>query len=394
METKSKTRRAKGEGAIDLMADGRFRARVNFGVDLLGKRVRRAVYGRTRAEVAAKLRELLTAKGEGILPDAKTEQMRVDHYLTMWVNDIARPAISPQTYHGYETAIRKHIIPTLGHHDLGQLRPLHIQKLYSDLEKNNVGSRTRQLVHVTLTNALGRAVKLELVAKNPALNVEKPRHQKKEIRALSPREVEHLLSAAAEDRLLHFYVLAVTTGMRPGEMAALKWSDINLVEGTIAVQRRIGYAMKKVTIEKPKTAAGRRRIALSDRAIQSLRDQKEQNARENLGACEWVFPELNGEPLRVYYGLSRFDDLIKNKTSLGKVTLYGLRHTFATLALAAGIPLKVVSEMLGHASIQITADTYQHVLPSIQDEAISKLNAFFSPKAIGSKIGDQDSLLE
>ena len=391
MEKAQKTRRAKGEGTINLQPDGRWRARINFGIDMFGKRIRRSIYAPTKAECVKKMREMLAAKADGHLPVANAETKTFGEYLTMWVEDIAKPSISSKTYLGYENSIRKYIAPYLGHLPLQKITPIHIQKLYGELSKQGIGDRTRQLVHVTITGALGRAVKLELIPKNPAEMVDKPRYQRGEVRALSPKQVEELLSAAEGDRLYHYYVVAITTGMRPGEQAALKWSDINFDNGTLSVRRRIGYSARTVTIDEPKTASGRRRIDLTDRAITALHAQKEQNARENLAKCEWVFPELDGEPLRVYFGLTRFKAVLA-KTSIGHLKLYELRHTFATLSLIAGIPLKVVSEMLGHASIQITADTYQHILPTMQKEAIGKLNLLFlrgQDANIGDKIGDK-----
>jgi integrase len=372
-----KARRGRHEGSVYLRADGRWTAVISLGIGADGKRDRKQVYGETKAAVLTKIdderrKALLRAPRE-----MESERVTMEEYLTVWLEEIVKPTIRARTYQSYKGAIDRHISPRIGTTRLGKLKPITLQRFYSQLEREKVGARTRQLVHVTLATALKRAVRLNLIETNPVDGVDAPRVPKAQTTALTFEEMEKLLDALRDHRLLALFITGFTTGMRPGEILGLQWQDINFDEATIAVRRTIEDHAGKSVVGEPKTAGSRRRIDIPARCVRALKQHKEKMFHEGLRACAWVFPSTTGTPL----GIRNVSRLFKEKLEAAglplTVRLYDMRHTAATLALVAGVPLKVVSERLGHSSIKITADTYQHVTPSLQRDALTKLDKLF-----------------
>ena len=349
-------RRGNGEGSVYRRGDGRV---VGEWVDANGKR--RYISGETKTAVQRRLRELLADRDKGIAYDS--ENLTVGDYLDRWL-DSMKGSVRPRTWQRSEEVVRLHLKPTIGHHGLEKLNALQVQAVYSQKLEKGLSRRIVEIVHATLHKALKQAVRWLLVPRNVAEAATPPRQTRSEIAPLSREQARILLEAARGDRLEAFWVLAVTTGMRNGEMLALHWQDVDLDAGTVRVKRTV-WAGK---VSAPKTRAGNRTIRLSKLAVAALKEHRLTTAKRQ--TSEWVFPSRAGTPLSVHNVYRRMWKPLLLRAGLPPTTrMHDLRHTCATLLLSRGVPVKVVSEMLGHASVSITLDTYSHVLPDMQESA-------------------------
>ena len=365
-------KRGSSEGSIYRRKDGRWAAALTIGTDANGKQRRRTFYGHTRGNVEEKLARARAAQLDGLL--LETNRLSVAEYLNRWLEDDARTTVRPTTYASYESVLRLHVTPHLGRVKLRKLTPAHVQALYSRLEQNGLSPRLRQYVHAILRRALARAVQWELLVRNPCAAVARPRAPRKEIRPLSPEEARTLLDEATGDPFEALYVLALTTGLRQGELLALRWEDFDFERATICVRRTLTDVNGKLAFGEPKTKRARRTVELPRLAVEALREH-----RARLGAIphpiSLIFQDAKGGPLRKQNLVRRsFHPLLK-RAGLRKVRFHDLRHTAATLLLAEGVHPKVVQERLGHATIAITLDTYSHVVEGMQREAASRLDA-------------------
>jgi len=217
-----------------------------------------------------------------------------------------------------------------------------------------------------------------MLSQNVCQYVDLPRQQKKEMHALSESEAEHFLEVARGDRCYVLFALMLGTGLRPGEALALMWKDFIPTTGTLMVQRALETVRGKARFKPPKNEKSRRSIKLPDDLVKLLLEHQALLPFES----ELMFPSLNNTPLNERNVVLRhFKPMLKAADLPHKVRFYDLRHTHATLLLKAGVHIKIVSERLGHSSISLTADTYSHVLPGMQDEAASKLNAMLFKKS-------------
>lgn len=241
-----------------------------------------------------------------------------------------------------------------------------------------------QYIHATLHKALKQAVMDGLIPRNATEAVKAPRPEKKEIRPLSPAAVRALLSAAAGDRLEALYVLAITTGMRQGELLRLKWEDVDLGAGTLQVRRTLTRTKDGPVFGTPKTVKSRRNIRLTAPAVEALKRHRiaQHEERLKLGPLwadqDLVFPNRSGAPMHPYQLLEGFRKLLRQAGLPENARFHDLRHTCATLLLSKGTHPKIVQELLGHATISITLDTYSHVLPDMQGEAVRAMESVLS----------------
>lgn len=240
-------------------------------------------------------------------------------------------------------------------------------------------------MHQTLHKALKQAATDGLLARNVAEFVKAPRPAKNEIRYLNRDQVHTFLGSAKGDRLEALYVLAITTGMRQGELLALRWEDINLERRTLQVRRTLAAIKDGVAVYRsPKSGRGRS-IKLSGTAVEALRLHRTAQGEERTWVNDrWedhglVFSDAFGRPLRRWTLCRRsFEPLLERAGLLGAITFHALRHTCATLMLAGGVHVKVVQEMLGHADVALTLNVYSHVLPNLQDEAARRVDQLLS----------------
>lgn len=367
---------------------------------LVAKFNSKIVHG-TRKDAARVLRQMHAERDAGLEPSRDT----LDVYLTTWLKDSSKPRHRASTHQQYEKLLAHHIRPRLGMVQLSKLTALQIEGVYGAMTAKGLSPRTVRYTHAVLHSALEKAVRMRLISSNPASGAELPRKITAERRAFTEEQRSALLSRAAGTREYPMLLLAASIGLRPSEYLGLKWSDVDLEAATLNVQRMLSRRGKAWSFEEPKTKNSRRRIDLPSLIVDALREHKKAQAIERLALGKvWrdlglIFPATDGGPERERTIVSRFKRLLSGKCPscdargkfagkrcvpcggtgarppLPDLRLYALRHTAATLALQAGVPVQVVSRMLGHATVAFTLDTYIAILPGQQADAASKIDA-------------------
>lgn len=372
--------RGHGEGSITQRNDGRWMARVS-----LPDGSRKSFYGATRREAQQKLTAALRnlEQGRPIAPERQT----VGDFLTKWLAS-AKPNLRPSTYQRYEEVLRLHILPTLGKHRLARLMPPQLQALYAAKLAEGQAPRSVRKIHALLHRALGQARRWRLIPANPCDDVEQPRPADQAIQPLSPEQARALLAAATDDPLEALYVLALTTGMRQGELLALRWGDVDLERRRLAVTRTVRrISGQGWHVGPPKSKSGLRRIELTDLAVAALRRHRERQRFQRLAAGEaWqeqdlVFTNEVGGFIEATNLVQRSFRPLLERATLPRIRFHDLRHSTASLLLVEGKLTKVVQELLGHSSIQITDDTYRHVAPVLHRDAVDALERLLRPTA-------------
>jgi integrase len=387
--TTQRKRRGWAEGSVYQRADGRWVGSVSLGYDGAGKRKRRVVYAATKGEVQAELRKLQTSADAGTLGDAS--RVTVGEYLTRWLENTARPRIGPVTYARYEQLVRLHVRPLLGGLPLAKLRAAHVEQFYADLERKGESPIARRQAGRLLTAALRHAVVgLKQIPHNPAADIPKPRAESREMHFLTEPQVRQFLDAARGKRLYALFALAIGSGMRQGEMLALRWSDIDFDAGTVAVRRSLSVVKGEFVEKEPKSKAGRRTISVSPWVVDALRDHRAKMLAEgNIAApvfCTRVgtFIEKTNLVRRFFRPvLDKANELAAEKAGGGvpallpPIRFHDLRHTHATLLLSQGQSIKAVSYRLGHAKADVTLRVYAHVLPTDDAKLAEGLNRLY-----------------
>ncbi len=362
----NRARRGRGEHSVFQREDGRWVACINLGRGPDGKRRRVYHYAATKALVLDKLR---AAAPTAVTYDARKLTLR--QHLDQW-HESGKATRAESTSRLYEGLIRLHIGPRIGHVRLVEVAPAHLANLQAQLERDGLSPRRREQVHVLLHVALAQTVKWGQLLRNPLDSVDRPRAPRKPIKTWTREQSMAFLAAVAGDRLEALYVLALTTGMRRGELLGLQWSDLDLDRGNISVRRSVGLNGGKVVIGETKTGRGRR-IALSTLALSALKKIKRTG--------QWIFATRVGTPFSPRNVTRHFFDVIEKlgeadpPVNLPRIRFHDLRHTSATLLLESGTHPKIVQERLGHASIRITLDTYAHATPTMQTEAAERMDA-------------------
>jgi integrase len=386
MGTKSK--RANGEGSVYRRADGKWVGSVSIQVPNKGLK-RKVFYGKSKTEVREKVLAALNEKQKGTLIVA--EQQTLQAYLEQWLENSVKLTIRPRSYERYAEIVRLHIVPILGKMKLQALAPQHVQMLQAQKTQEGLSSTTVAAIHGVLHKALKDAVKLGLVARNVCDAIPPPRKHHKEISPLTVDQVRKLLEAAKGHPQEALFVLALATGMRRGELLGLKWQDINFTTGMLYVRRTLSRLPTQMGRERgdlyieaePKTKNSRRSIALARFALEALEQhrKRQEEMKDQAGGYwkdnDYVFCDEYGQHLDPGYGALVQLKLLLKKARLPDIRFHDLRHSAATLLLSMGVHPKIVQEMLGHSEISMTMDIYSHVLPTMQREAVSRLNQIF-----------------
>jgi integrase len=331
---------------------------------------------RTQKEAKMALNKVIYEYQTGIYVEPST--MLYADLLKQWLEQKKR-SVQTSTYIAYELYVKKHIIPALGHYQLSKIKPLNLidfqKKLY---EEANLSGTSVQKIHTTVKDSLTFACKMELIAKNPADSIERPKRDDKEIEVWDIDEVKRFLEFSKDDPFFIVYHLALTTGMRQSEILGIRWKDIAIENKKITIKQVMCNFEKK---PKPgaKSKAGKRMILFGDETIEALlkhkRNQEKDKAiagdlykDQDLVACTSIGTRINPSNLR-----RSFYRQVKN-AELKKIRFHDLRHTHATLCLSLNLHPKIVSERLGHSNVKITLDTYSHVLPNLQNEAVNEIS--------------------
>ena len=332
---------------------------------------------RTRKAAEAALRELSTSVDAGRFVERSTKT--VGEYLDEWI-EVVRPRLRPTTWNSYRQSVA-HIKGRIGAVPLQSLAPLEVENLYKQLLATRgrngrlLNPKTVRGIHVVLRKALADAERLGLVVRNSAAAAKPPVPPKYEHTTWTAEQLAQFLDSIEGERLAAAFVLLATTGMRRGEALGLRWGDVDLAAGRLSIVQTITTVRDKMVMSPPKTARSRRSVSLDPVTVAALREHRRRQNEERLRAGEaWfgtgdlVFTNEVGEPVHPS-ALSRLFVSSVRRSRLPMIRLHDLRHTYATVALAAGVHPKIVSERLGHATIAVTLDLYSHVTPAIDAEA-------------------------
>ncbi len=359
-------KRGNSEGSIYKTKSGLWRA--SYTVHTAAGVKRRYLSGKTRAEVSEKLTKAMADRDGGLVFDAGT--LTVGEYLKRWLTDSVRGTVRQRTYEEYEGIAWRHLLPAIGRVKLSRLTPGHVRGLYREKLDAGLAPRTVQYIHRTLTKALKQAVADGMIPRNVCAAVKPPQPRKAEIAPLSRDQARTLLEAVRGDRLEAILTVAVTAGLREGEILALRWEDVDLEAGRLQVRRTASEARTGRIYEPPKSGKGRS-VKLSQKATQALRAHRKRQLEERLEkAGLWsdhglVFPSEAGTPMGARNLQRAFKIRLRRAGLPERTRFHDLRHTCATLLLSRNVHPKFVQELLGHASIKLTLDTYSHVTPGM-----------------------------
>jgi integrase len=372
-------KRGNGEGSISRRKDGRWMGR--YTVHTAEGPKQRAVYGKTREDAAEKLTNAMADRNNGIVYDAG--KLTVSEYFDGWLSDSVRDTVRQRTYERYEQLVRVHIAPALGRARLKNLTPAHVRGLYRTKLDAGLSARTVQYIHRTLFKALKQAVDDGLIPRNAAASIKPPQPRRGEIRPLDREHVRAFLATVSGERLEALYVVAITAGLRQGELLGLKWEDVDLDAGTLQVRRTLSEARSGRIFEAPKSGKGRR-VRLTRMATEALRGHRKRQVEKKLRLGSlWqenglVFPSQVGTPLGGRNLIRHFKRILERSALSSTFRFHDLRHTCATLLLKQGVHVKFVQELLGHGDVSLTLNVYSHVLPDMGDAAAGAMD-----KALG-----------
>jgi integrase len=359
--------RGKGEGSIYRRYDGLWVGSVDLGLQG-GRRRRKVAYGKTQKEVRDKLRALQRTLEAGTIP--APANLTVGRYLEDWLTRFLPGTVSPRTESIYRNAIDRYVTPTLGSVKLRQLSPAHVSEMLSTLESQGYAPETRRIARAVLRRAIRRAEQEGIVSRNVAAIADGVKIPRREGRTLTPEQAQAFLREVKGDRLEAAYVVALALGLRRGELLGISWDDVTLDRSMPLVRIRrqlLRHGGRGVLLADLKTAGSRRTLHLSQPLVDLLRthrvrqDAEQQEARVWRNPANLVFTSTIGTPLDPE-AFGRTVPRICKRAGLGHWSIHELRHSCASLLLAMGVPLEVVSETLGHASIRVTMDVYGHLL--------------------------------
>jgi len=292
--------------------------------------------------------------------------------------------LRPSTWESYERNLRIHVTPKIGDLVLQDLQAQTLDKLYVELSDAGLSARTVRYIATIIHKALKDATRKNLVMTNVADRADPPKatiSAEKQLRTWTGDELESFLASIEGERLYPVFLVAATTGMRRGEVLGLRWQDVDLDAARASIRQTIICVAHEVVFSEPKTHKGRRTVPLASQTVAALKAHRAQQTSEKLAIGpgnyhdhDLVFAAADGAPLDPESVSLVFDRRVR-KSGLPRIRLHDLRHTWATLALQAGVPVKVVSEILGHASVSITYDVYSHVIPSMAEDAAAKVAA-------------------
>jgi len=385
-------------GSIIKRSENSYTIILNLGRDpATGKRKQQWISVKGNIKDAEKrLGELLHQLDNGTF--TKPGKTTVGEYLKSWLADYCKPNLSPRTHELYSYICEKHIMPILGLAPLTELRPSHLQHLYSEKlstgrsnGKGGLSNRTVQLIHITLHKALKNAVKTGLLARNVVEAVDIPKTHRREMHVMSETDLHLFLEYAKDTPYYALFYTSLFTGMRRSELLALRWCNVDLLLCQLSVTQSMQYLhnvapQDRITFKEPKTAKSRRLIALSPSNAIVLREHLEaqQKMRQSLGLqpltdSDLVFAHYDGSPLLPDSITHAWMKLVR-RCGLKGVRLHDARHTHASLLLKQGVHPKIVQERLGHSGIAITLDLYSHVAPGLQQAAASKFDDILMAK--------------
>ena len=383
------SKRGNGEGSVCRRPDGRWQGSITIGRDDRGRLIRKYFYGKTRKETSEKLNRAIEELRDNRFIN-KSDNPTVEQWCHEWLWSYKRNSVKQKTFDQYETILRTHIIPDIGDIRLADLKTMHIQRIINKMHDSGLSHRTIEVMKIVMHAALKQVQRNKLVSENVCENVVLPRKQPKRIRVLNEDEQTKLIAALKDNYIGRGLLFALYTGMRRGEVLALKWSDYDKNEKTISITKALSRVRTynkngnktMLTVTTPKTDTSIRTIPLIDKAVELLAEHKRKQERymELVGDYytdnDLIFSSSRGDYLDPGNFNRKLNKTVK-KIGIPRISPHVLRHSFATRGLEAEVSLKAMQELLGHSSITVTGDIYTHILKEQKRKEISKLNDVF-----------------
>ena len=338
---------------------------------------RHSLYAKTRREAQERLRKALTDADHGIRPTGA--RLSVAAYLEDWLTTSVAIRCRARTAASYRETVARYITPAIGTVALGKLTPEHVGRMLADLTtRGTLSPTTVRYAHAVLRIALGRAMKSGKLPRNVATLTDPPARVDRELRPLTGEQVATFLDSVASERLRALYVAAIGLGLRQGELLGLRWSDVDLEGGMVAVRYQLQMTTR--TLAEPKTDRARRTLRLPAEVHEALRDHRRRQLEERIAAGrkwvdeDYVFTTRQGRSLMARNVLRSFHAHLA-KVGLPRQRFHDLRHAYATLLLEDGEELAVISRTLGHSQISTTADVYAHLTPATLERTAARMDA-------------------
>lgn len=371
----SKTRR---RGSINKRGTDSWQVKLFLGIDSEGKRkTHTATIRGTKKEAEQYLNKIIRERDTGMFVESSS--VTLNEFFDRWLETVSKIRTSERTSYGHESKYNRYFRKTIGYKRLDKLNIFDIQKVYAQILERGLAPQTLKDGHRVLSCALKQAVKWNLISRNPAEYVELPKVPRIERRVLNAEESRRFIAASDKIKNGLIFEFALLTGMRPEEFLAVQWGDIDFEKCTVQVRRALVRHKKKWSFNEPKTSRSRRTIIMPKQLVKKLIKHKAEQIVQKLSSIDaWenndlVFCSEFGTPHSIPNLTYRYFRPILKLAELPQIRLYDLRHTHATLLLAAEENPKVVAERLGHSTIVLTLDTYSHVLPTMQRNATDKL---------------------
>ena len=365
------TRRGAGEGTIRQRPDGLWEARWRTSD---GRR--HSLYDKARKNASARLREALATADQGISPPR--QKLTVGAWLDLWIATSVTGRLRPRTVESYSMTVRLYLKPAIGKVQLAKLQPEHVARMLRDLTaRGDLSPTTVRYACVVLRIALARGLKTGKVVRNVAGLVDLPRRARFETQPLSADQVRAFRESIIGDRLGPLYLLAITTGMRQGELLGLRWQDVDLDGGAITVQHTLQRGVRDLA--EPKTASAKRTFRIGHEMVGSLRGHRKAQLQDRLATGphwherDFVFTGPHGDPWHGRNILAAFHAAL-GRAGLPSQRFHDLRHACATLLLEEGEELGVVSKLLGHSTVSTTIDTYGHLTPGMTQRVADRMD--------------------
>jgi integrase len=371
-------RRGNNEGAVyQRSADGRWCGVALLGYDVRGRMIRKTVTAKTRAEVTRKLAELRRQVDAGRVSTTKT--LTLSELMTRWFEDVLSREVARSTYDNYGAVVRYHVLPSLGKRKVTDIKVADVDRLLSSKLRDGLSPSTVHRIRALISQCLDQGVRWSEVPTNVARLSRPPKMTRPEGRTLTRDQAQSLLVTLKGHRHESLYLLMLSTGMRRGEALGLKWDDVNFDQGVARVKRNLKREGGRLVTADTKTLKSRRAVNLPGPVIEALKENRELQGEERayLGAAwietDFVFTTSVGTPIDPRNLYREFAQICQ-RAGLGHWHPHELRHSAASLMLASGVKLQVVSEVLGHSSIRMTADVYGHILDPDRQQAAAAMS--------------------